>query len=297
MSGQKRFRKVAVLLGGPSSERAVSLRSGAAVAKALRERGYEVAEVLVGEDRSFAVPPGTEVAFVAMHGHFGEDGTIQALLRKQGIPHTGSSPEASARAFDKSQSKPVIVAAGIPTPPFEFLRKGQKRTLPLPVVVKPVRQGSSVGVSRVFHEAEWPAALAAALGYDEIALVEEFIPGRELTVGVVGDVVLPVMEIVAPDGFFDYRAKYTAGVSQHVFPRDLPEATARACQAAARATFQALGCSGMGRVDIRLRPDGKFFVLELNNIPGMTEISLLPDAARAHGWSFPELCEIILNMV
>ena len=297
MSGHKRFRKVAVLKGGPSSEREVSLRSGAAVAKALRERGYEVAEVLVGEDSSFAVPPGTEVAFVAMHGHFGEDGTIQALLRKQGIPHTGSSPEASARAFDKSQSKPVIAAAGIPTPPFEFLRKGQKRTLPLPVVVKPVRQGSSVGVSRVFHEAEWPAALAAALGYDEIALVEEFIPGRELTVGVVGDVVLPVMEIVAPDGFFDYRAKYTAGVSQHVFPRDLTEATVRACQAAARATFRALGCSGMGRVDIRLRPDGKFFVLELNNIPGMTEISLLPDAARAHGWSFPELCEIILDMV
>ena len=297
MSGHKRFRKVAVLKGGPSSEREVSLRSGAAVAKALRERGYEVAEVLVGEDSSFAVPPGTEVAFVAMHGHFGEDGTIQALLRKQGIPHTGSSPEASARAFDKSQSKPVIAAAGIPTPPFEFLRKGQKRTLPLPVVVKPVRQGSSVGVSRVFHEAEWPAALAAALGYDEIALVEEFIPGRELTVGVVGDVVLPVMEIVAPDGFFDYRAKYTAGVSQHVFPRDLSEATVRACQAAARATFRALGCSGMGRVDIRLRPDGQFFVLELNNIPGMTEISLLPDAARAHGWSFPELCEIILNMV
>ena len=297
MSGHKRFWKVAVLLGGPSSERAVSLRSGAAVAKALRERGYEVSEVLVGEDRSFAVPPGTEAAFVAMHGHFGEDGTIQALLRKQGIPHTGSSPEASARAFDKSKSKPVIAAAGIPTPTYEFLRKGQPRTLPLPVVVKPVRQGSSVGVSRVKREEEWDAALAAALGYDDIALVEEFIPGRELTVGVVGDVVLPVVEIVAPDDFFDYHAKYTAGVSQHVIPAPIPEAMARACQAAALATFRALGCAGMGRVDIRLRPDGKFFVLELNNIPGMTELSLLPDAARAHGWSFPDLCEMILDMV
>ena len=297
MSGQKRFQKVAVLLGGPSSERAVSLRSGAAVAKALRERGYEVVEVVVGEDRSFAVPPGTEVAFVAMHGHFGEDGTIQALLRKQGIPHTGSSPEASARAFDKSKSKPVIAAAGIPTPAYEFLRKGEKRTLPLPVVVKPVRQGSSVGVSRVKREEDWNAALAAALGYDDIALVEEFIPGRELTVGVVGDVVLPVIEIVAPDDFFDYRAKYTAGVSQHVIPAPVPEATAQACREAALATFRALGCAGMGRVDIRLRPDGRLFVLELNNIPGMTEISLLPDAARAHGWSFGELCEKILNMV
>ena len=297
MSGQKRFQKVAVLKGGPSSEREVSLRSGAAVAQALRERGYDVAEVLVGTDRSFAVPPGTEVAFVAMHGHFGEDGTIQALLRQQGIPHTGSSPEASARAFDKSKSKPVIAAAGIPTPIFEFLRKGQKRTLPLPVVVKPVRQGSSVGVSRVFKEEEWEAALDLALGLDDVALVEEFIPGRELTVGVVGDVVLPLLEIVAPDGFFDFHAKYTNGVSQHVLPTDIPEATVRACQAAALATFRALGCAGMGRVDIRLRPDGRFFVLELNNIPGMTEISLLPDAAKRHGWSFPELCEKILNMV
>ena len=297
MSGQKRFKKVAVLMGGPSSERAVSLRSGAAVAKALRERGYEVAEVVVGEDRSFAVPAGTEVAFVAMHGQFGEDGTIQALLRQQGVPHTGSGPEASARSFDKHRSKPAMAKAGIPTPSFEFLRRGEARTLPLPVVVKPVRQGSSVGVSRVFGEAEWPGALAGALAYDEIALVEEFIPGRELTVGVVGDVVLPLLEIVAPDGFFDYRAKYTDGVSRHVIPADLPEATVRACQAAALATFRALGCSGMGRVDIRLRPDGKFFVLELNNIPGMTELSLLPDAARAHGWSFPELCERILDMV
>ena len=297
MSGQKRFQKVAVLKGGPSSEREVSLRSGAAVAKALRERGYEVAEVLVGEDRSFAIPPGTEVAFVAMHGSFGEDGTIQAILRKQGIPHTGSSPEASARAFDKHQSKPVIASAGIPTPTFEFLRKGDRRTLPLPVVVKPVRQGSSVGVSRVFREADWAAALELALGLDEVALVDEFIPGRELTVGVVGGTVLPVIEILAPDGNFDYHAKYTPGVSQHVIPAPVPEETAQKCRAAALAMFRALGCAGMGRVDIRLRPDGEIFVLELNNIPGLTAVSLLPDAARAHGWSFPELCEKILNMV
>lgn len=292
----KRFQKVAVMLGGPSSERAVSLRSGAAVAKALRQRGYDVAEVLVGEDSSFTVPPGIEVAFVAMHGRFGEDGAIQALLRKQGIPHTGSSPEASARAFDKHQSKPVIAKAGIPTPPFEFLRKGEKRTLPLPVVVKPVRQGSSVGMSRVFDEATWPAALEAALGYDDIALVEEFIPGKELTVGVVGDTVLPVVEIITADGNFDFDQKYTPGKSAHKIPADIPPETARACQAASLATFRALGCSGMGRVDIRLRPDGKFFVLELNNIPGFTEVSLLPDAAKAYGWDFPELCERILNM-
>ena len=297
MSGRKRFQKVAVLMGGPSSERAVSLRSGAAVAGALRERGYAVAEVVVGEDSSFAVPPGTDVAFVAMHGRFGEDGTIQALLRRQGVPHTGSDPEASRRAFDKSLSKPAMVAAGIPTPKHEFLRQGETRTLPLPVVVKPVRQGSSVGVSRVFREADWAAALELALGLDVVALVEEFIPGRELTVGVVGGTVLPVIEILAPDGNFDYHAKYTPGVSQHVIPAPIPEAIAQKCRAAALAMFRALGCSGMGRVDIRLRPDGEIFVLELNNIPGLTAVSLLPDAARAHGWSFPDLCEKILDMV
>lgn len=297
MNNPKRFNRVAVLMGGPSSERAVSLRSGAAVANGLRERGYAVAEVVVGEDCSFELPADADAAFVAMHGKFGEDGTIQGMLRERGVPHTGSSPEASAQAFDKSKSKPVIAAAGIPTPAFELLRAGETRTLPLPVVVKPVRQGSSVGISRVFTEAEWPAAFSAALAFDETVLVEEFIPGRELTVGVVGDVVLPVVEIVAPDDFFDYRAKYTDGVSRHLIPAPIPEETARACREAALATFRALGCSGMGRVDIRLRPDGRFFVLELNNIPGFTEVSLLPDAARAHGWSFAELCERILDMV
>lgn len=297
MNSPKRFRKVAVLMGGPSSEREVSLRSGAAVARALQTRGYDVAEVRVGPDSAFTLPAGTEVAFVAMHGRFGEDGTVQALLRERGIPHTGSSPEASRRAFDKSLSKPVLVAAGIPTPPFEFLRPGQRRTRPLPVVVKPVRQGSSVGVARVFREADWVPALAAALAFDGVVLVEEFISGRELTVGVVGDTVLPVLEIVAPDGFFDYRAKYTDGVSQHVTPTDLPAEILRACREMALAVFRALGCAGMGRVDFRLRPDGQLFVLELNNIPGLTEISLLPDAARRHGWDFPELCERILAEV
>lgn len=290
----QRFGKVAVLLGGPSSEREVSLRSGAAVAGALRERGYDVAEVLVGPDASFALPAGVEAAFVAMHGKFGEDGTIQGMLRERGIPHTGSSPEASARAFDKSRSKPALAAAGIPTPVFELLKAGRERTLPMPVVVKPVRQGSSVGIARVFEEEEWPAAFAEALALDDVVLVEEFIPGRELTVGMVGDEILPIIEIAAD--FFDYHAKYTPGVAAHLIPADIPEATAEACREATRRTFAALGCRGMGRVDIRLRPDGEIFVLELNNIPGLTEVSLLPDAARAHGWSFPELCERILNM-
>ncbi len=297
MKENRRFCRVAVLMGGPSSERDVSLRSGAAVARGLRESGYEVLEVVVGKDGHLELPPDIDAAFVAMHGRFGEDGTIQAQLRERGIPHTGSSPEACARMFDKSRSKPILVSAGIPTPAHEFLRTGQTRRQPLPVVVKPVRQGSSVGISRVFREEDWEEALAGALACDDVALVEEFIPGRELTVGIVGDVILPVTEIVAPDGFFDYRAKYTGGVSQHLIPAPLPPGIAQACREAAWATFRAFDCSGMGRVDVRLRPDGRIFVLEINNIPGFTEISLLPDAARVHGWSFSELCERILHMV
>jgi len=296
MSGKKRFQKVAVMMGGPSSEREVSLRSGAAVAKGLRAGGYEVSEVLVNQDCSFEVPLGTEVAFVAMHGAFGEDGGIQAALRERGIPHTGSSPEASERAFDKFQSKQVLAQAGIPTPPFEFLRHGEKRTLPLPVVVKPVRQGSSMGVSLVQKEADWAAALETALGFDEIALVEEYIDGRELTVGLVGDTALPVIEILTSDTYFDFHAKYTPGAARHLIPAPIPDALARECQAVSLEVFRVLGCSGMGRVDIRLRPGGDLFVLELNNIPGFTEVSLLPDAARVHGWPFPELCERILNL-
>ena len=297
MSKTKPTKHIAVLLGGPSSEREISLRSGTAVANALRSRGYRVTEVLVGTDSAFTLPADVDVAFVAMHGRFGEDGTIQRLLRAQGIRHTGSPPAACATAFDKSKSKPLMVQAGIPTPPFEFLHVGQPRTLPLPVVVKPVRQGSSVGISRVLREADWPAALALAWEHDDTALVEEFIPGRELTVGVVGNEALPVIEIIAPDGHFDYRAKYTPDVAKHVVPADIPPALAQQCQHLALQLFHALGCAGMARVDIRLRPDGQLFVLELNNIPGLTEISLLPDAARAHGWSFPELCERIVHMV
>ena len=297
MSKTKPTKHIAVLLGGPSSEREISLRSGTAVASALRSRGYRVTEVLVGTDSAFTLPADVDVAFVAMHGRFGEDGTIQRLLRAQGIRHTGSPPAACATAFDKSKSKPLMAQAGIPTPPFEFLHAGQPRTLPLPVVVKPVRQGSSVGISRVLREADWPAALALAWQHDDTALVEEFIPGRELTVGVVGNEALPVIEIIAPDGHFDYHAKYTPDVAEHVVPADISPALAQQCQHLALQLFHALGCAGMARVDIRLRPDGQLFVLELNNIPGLTEISLLPDAARAHGWSFPELCERIVHMV
>ena len=290
----------AVLMGGPSSEREVSLRSGHSVAEALRSAGLPVAEVEVGRDGSFELPAETQVAFVALHGQFGEDGQIQALLEARGIPHTGSSPAASANAFDKSRSKPILAAAGVPTAPYQLLRRGAPaaRELPLPLVVKPTRQGSSVGVSRVFREEDWAPALAAAFAYDETILAETFIPGRELTVPVIAGDPMPVVEIVAPNDNYDYDTKYSedpATAAKHLIPAPLDEATTARAQSAALAAYRALGITGMGRVDMRLRPDGALCVLELNNIPGLTPVSLVPDAARAVGWTFPDLCLRILS--
>lgn len=291
-----RFKRVAVWMGGPSSEREVSLRSGAAVARGLRTKGLDVEEVVIGADLSFTMRDDREAVFIALHGHFGEDGGAQSAVRRIGLPHTGSSPGASARAFDKSKSKPVLVAAGIPTPAFELLKRGMAKTLPAPVVVKPVRQGSSVGVQMVRNEADWPAAFETALSYDDDILVEEYIPGRELTVALIEGEAYPIVEILAPDGNFDYAAKYTAGLTRYETPASLDENCTKRCQKYAEATFRALGCSGMGRVDIRLRPDGEIFVLELNNVPGFTETSLLPKAAAVRGLEFPDLCEKILDL-
>ncbi len=297
MARVKQFEHVAVLKGGPSSEREVSLRSGAAVAKGLRQAGYTVTEIDV-TGRVIEIPAGIEAVFVALHGEFGEDGTVQAILRDRGIPYTGSNPESSRRAFDKQLSLRAFKAAGVPTPPGEILAAGQARSRPLPVVVKPLRQGSSYGVHRVFAEAEWAPALADALRYDGEVLVEQYIEGLELTVGIVGDQVLPVVEIRAPQGFYDYDAKYTyaQGQTEYLVPAPLASDRAAECRRLAGLAFQALGCAGMGRVDFRMNAAGELFALELNNIPGFTETSLLPKAARAAGIEFSELCDRIMRL-
>lgn len=281
--------------GGFSSEREVSLRSGAAVAQGLREAGYEVEEVDVLA-AAFDLPPGIEAVFIALHGVFGEDGDVQTWLERRGVPYVGSGVEASRRAFDKCATKRRLIEVGVPTPVHEHLRPGQPRTLPLPVVVKPVREGSSFGVHRVAREADWADGLADALRFNGEALVEAYIDGRELTVGLVGDAVLPVIEIRAPDSNYDYRAKYTKGLTDYLVPAPLDAETTRRCQDYARRTFQALGARAMGRVDIRLRPDGAAYVLELNTIPGFTETSLLPKAARAAGLEFPALCDRLMRL-
>lgn len=291
----RKYSRVGVLMGGPSAEREVSLRSGSAVAKGLRARGYDVVEIVL-DSRTIEIPPGIEAVFIALHGEFGEDGGVQAILRERGIPYTGAGPEASRNCFDKIATKRLLAEHGIPTPRYQVWRRGAPFAWRPPFVVKPARQGSSIGVHLVFREADVEPALEDALQYDEELLIEEFIAGAELTVGIVGRTALPVIEIRAPDGFYNYHAKYTKGVTQYLVPAPIADEAARTCREWALRTFDALGCRDLGRVDFRMDEAGRFFVLELNSIPGFTETSLLPKAAQAAGVDFSELCDRIMNM-
>jgi D-alanine-D-alanine ligase len=282
------FRRLAVLKGGPGAEREVSLRSGASVASALRATGAEVTEIEVkGTDAE--IPPGTELVFNLIHGTFGEDGTLQALLDSRGIPYTGEGAEQSRTAFDKILTKEALVRAGVPTPRHEVLGAGGNPSLPLPIVIKAPRQGSSVGVHLVHEASEVSPAIDDCLKHGPEVLVEELVEGRELTVGVLGGEVLPVVEIRPVQGFYDYTNKYTKGATEYLVPAPLTPAETDAVQAAAIAAVRALGLSVYSRVDILLGRDGPT-VLEINTIPGMTETSLLPKAAAAAGIDFAALC-------
>lgn len=288
-------KKVAVLMGGPGAEREVSLRSGAAVARALRAAGADVVEVDI-ESTSFDLPEGIELAFNMIHGTFGEDGQLQAILEEKGIAYTGEGVEGSRIAFDKILSKKKFDAAGVPTAKWEILTKGQAPSLPLPFVVKAPRQGSSVGVHIVKDEAGVAAALEDCFQYGEEVLVEEFFVGRELTVGILGEIALPVIEIVPREGFYDYEHKYTKGASDYYVPAEIGEANTAGVQQAALAAQRALGLEVYSRVDVLLASDGRLNVLEINTIPGMTETSLLPKAAAVIGLDFPALCERIADL-
>jgi D-alanine-D-alanine ligase len=286
---------LAVLMGGPGSEREVSLRSGAAVARAFRGAGYRVSEVDVkGPD--FELPDGTDLCINMIHGTFGEDGQIQAILDRRGVAYTGEGESASRIAFDKLASKELFVRAGVPTPRSEVIAPGAKPTLALPIVVKAPREGSSVGVHLVREAGQLEAALADCANLDREILIEELVEGRELTVGVVGDRAMAVVEIRPHEGFYDYAHKYTKGASEYFCPAPLDEATTRRVQETALAAHRALGLEVYSRVDILLRADGELFVLEANTIPGMTETSLLPKAAAAVGIDFLSLCEEIARL-
>jgi len=282
-------------MGGPSEEREVSLRSGAAVTRGLTQAGYDAVAVDVDGDSLDGLPDGVEAVFIALHGAFGEDGGVQQALEALGMPYTGPGPAASAVAFDKCRSKQAFTHGGVPTPCYEVLRRGQERTLPLPLVVKPPCQGSSIGVHIVHAEAQWAGARDDALGYGEEILVEAFIDGSELTVGVVEDEVLPVVQIEAPGGDYSFEAKYTKGASGYLVPAPIGEELTARCQRVARDAFRALQCEGLGRVDFRCTEDGEVYVLEVNTIPGFTETSLLPMAAEKAGMSFSVLCDRIMR--
>lgn len=297
-------KKIGVLLGGLSSEREVSLASGNAVLKALQGKGYdavaldvtrEVAEQLRRER--------IELAFNALHGKFGEDGAIQGLLELMGIPYTGSGILASAIGMDKIVSKAVFKAAGLAVGPYvavERSSRGSFSAVPpdigLPLFVKPSSEGSSVGVSRVENEAELAAAVESAFSYDREILIEKYIAGKEVQVGIVGERALGAIEIVPKNPFYDYESKYKEGMSEHFFPARISEAAYQRTLAAGLAAHRAIGCRGYSRVDFIVDGQGVPWILEVNTLPGMTATSLLPDIARGVGLSFPDLVEEILRL-
>ena len=302
--------KVAVLKGGRSLERGVSLRSGARVEDALERLGHEVLPIDVGPDlvkRLVAERP--EVAFVAMHGVGGEDGTVQELLEILGIPFTGPGAAACARCMDKVQAKDAIEDAGLPTPDwFAFNQTAFREfgaadalgrleeTLGFPLVVKPSRGGSSLGVKFAASTAEVPQALVSAFSYDDRVLLERFVDGRELAVSVIGDEPLPVVEAILLGGDrYDFEARYEIGRTRFACPAELSTEEERAVTEVALATYRALGCTGFARIDLILG-DGGPWLLEANAIPGLTDTSLLPQAAEAAGLSFEQLVEQILDL-
>lgn len=299
--------RVAVLMGGRSAEREVSLNTGEQVVAALRERGAD-AFAIDTADASFiddvrASRP--DVVFICLHGRYGEDGTVQGLLELLDLPYVGSGVLASALAMDKVASKHVFAGCGVPTPEYVVVRRGRpwrEEDVAAAVgercVVKPASEGSAIGVSIVHDPSELREAIETAFRYDDVVLVERFIAGTEVTVGVLGTsapFALPTLEIVPEHEFYDYESKYVPGMSRHIIPARIPEAARKRCEELAVAAHEALGCSGVSRTDIIVEPDGRAWVLEVNTIPGMTRTSLLPDAARAAGIEFPDLCALLVG--
>jgi D-alanine-D-alanine ligase len=296
---------IGVLMGGTSSEREVSLRSGAAVSAALRSLGHAVVDIdLRTETGAELDAHKIDVAFIAMHGRFGEDGTLQRLLQERAIPFTGSGPAASRAAMDKVEAKRLFKQHGVDTPPHRVLARGDSvalleqcaRALGYPVVMKPRAEGSSVGVTVHRDRTTLLDGAAEVFRHDAIALMEKFIGGRELTVGILDGEALPIVEMRPKDGFFSYDAKYKRGDTQYLVDPPMSDLDKRRVQRAALEAHKSLGCEGVSRVDVILTPLCSVHVLEVNTIPGMTERSLLPKAAAAAGLPFPNLCYRLVEL-
>jgi D-alanine-D-alanine ligase len=298
---KKRCGKVGILAGGPSSEREISLRSGKAVYNALTEEGIDAVLLDVADDVCETLRDNkVDVAFIALHGRFGEDGTVQKMLEDMRLPYTGSGAQASRLALDKIASKEAFVRFGIRSPEYVVFEKNgyrveDARDLGLPVVVKPYLEGSSIGLSVVRDKDGLSRAVAKAFEYGSRALVEEYINGRELTVGILGDKPLPVIEIVTKENVYDYKAKYADPETKYLVPAPIDGAIFRDAQHLGVRTHKSLGCRCFSRIDMMMSRSGELFVLEANTIPGMTERSLLPKAAQAAGLSFGSLCVTLVK--
>jgi D-alanine-D-alanine ligase len=297
----KQIGKVAVLMGGPSAEREVSLMSGRGVIEALRSKGVDAHPFDPAERALFELKrEGFERVFIALHGRFGEDGTVQGALEVLRIPYTGSGVLGSALAMDKWRTKLVWDASGIPTPRFAMVTPGTNwerlvELMGLPIIVKPVREGSTIGLTKVLDASQLPAAYELAARYDPLVIAEEFVEGQELTAAVLGESALPLVRIVAPEGNYDYRNKYFTDVTKYYCPSGIAQAVEDEIRQVTLKSFRVLGCRGWGRADVILRPDGSYSFLELNTSPGMTGHSLVPMAAKAAGLSYADLCVKILE--
>ena len=302
MTAATRFGKVAVLLGGRSAEREISVMSGNGVLKALRAKGVDAHPFDPAERDLFDLRrEGFARCFIALHGRGGEDGTVQGALEVLGLPYTGSGVLGSAVAMDKWRTKMIWLANGVPTPRYRILAADDDwnaiaQELALPLIVKPANEGSTLGLTKVTSATQLPAAYQlAAAKYRDLALAEQFIDGPEYTASIVADAPLPLIRIEAPQGNYDYQNKYFTDATKYHCPSGLPSEKEVALQALALKAFRVVGCSGWGRVDLMLDRQGRAFLLEVNTVPGMTDHSLVPMAARAAGMSYEELCLRILE--
>ena len=299
--------KVLVLMGGLSTEREVSLRSGSAVAEALAEKGYEVYSLDIQKETIGKIQEiNPDVVFLALHGKYGEDGCIQGMLEWMGYPYTGPGVSSSAICMDKILTKRILVNHNIPTPKFmEFksfdinIKETILKKFGFPVVLKAACQGSSIGVSIVGNEMQLEKEIEEILKYGDSLLVEEFVKGTELTVPIVGNEnyrALPIIEITSENEFYDYESKYTQGMCQHIIPARIDEATYKAVEKAALDAYGAAGCRGFSRVDVIIDENSNPYVIEINTIPGMTSMSLFPDSAKYAGIEFPELLDELVQL-
>ncbi len=291
-------KKIGVLMGGLSAEREISLRSGNACLKALTSRGYNAVAIDAQRDLPFRLrDEGIEVAFVALHGRYGEDGTVQGLLEVLGIPYTGSGVLASAIAINKAVTKEILRSKGVRTPGFIAVNRIEDvRDLKMsnPVVVKPAKEGSTIGISIVRDRENLISAVEEAFRYDTLVLIEDFVKGREVTVSLLDGRPMAIVEVRPKSGFYDFKSKYTAGMTEYMCPADISNEISKVCREMAVDVYDAVGCSGAARVDIIIDEGGPQ-AIEINTIPGMTETSLLPKAAACEGMSFDELVERMLD--